>query len=74
MEDIKVGKLRRELKNSGYKNCFQEISIQQQGIMRGDKMVIPKTLIVDVLHAAHLGHPGRGKMTRQVRLSWWWPK
>ena len=65
MEDNKVGKLRKELESSGYKECFQELSIQEGVIMRGEIMVIPKTLRPDVLQES---------MTRQLRLSWWWPK
>ena len=39
--------------------------------MRGDRMVILKA---DVPEAAHLGHPGKESMTRQLRLSCWWPR
>ena len=42
--------------------------------MRGDRVVISQTLIVDTLDAAQLGHPGRESMTRQLRTSCWWPK
>ena len=74
VEDIKQGKLRKELGDSGFKECFSELSIQKEVVMRGDRVVIPKTLKVDVLEAAHLGHPGKESMTRQLRLSCWWPR
>ena len=42
--------------------------------MRGDRILIPKALRADVLQAAHMGHPGKESMTRQLRRSCWWPK
>ena len=74
VEDIKQGRLQKELGDSGYKECFQELSVQEGGVMRGDRIVIPKSLKADVLQAAHLGHPGKDSMTRQLRLSCWWPR
>ena len=53
MEDNKVGKLKKELESSGYKECFQELSIQEGVIMRGEIMVIPKTLRPDVLQGKY---------------------
>ena len=52
MEDIRHGRLRKELGHSGYKECFQELSVQEEVVMRGDRMVIPRTLRADVLEAA----------------------
>ena len=40
--------------------------------MRGDRLIIPKTLRVGVLEAAHHGHPGQQSMTRQMRGTCWW--
>ena len=74
MEDIKQGRLRKELESSGYKDCFQELSVHEKVIMRGDRILIPKALRADVLQAAHMGHPGKESMTRQLRRSCWWPK
>ena len=73
-EDITRGRLRKELGHSGYKECFQELSMQDGVVMRGDRVVIPRTLRADVLEAAHLGHPGKECMIRQLRLSCWWPR
>ena len=74
VEDINKGKLRKGLGHSGYKECFQELSMQEGVVMRGDRVVIPKTLRTDVLEAAHMGHPGKEGMIRQMRLSCWWPR
>ena len=74
VEDIRQGRLRKELGHSGYKECFQELSVQEGVVMRGDRVVIPRTLRADVLEAAHLGHPGKDSMIRQLRLSCWWPR
>ena len=49
MEDIKHGRLRKGLESSGYKECFQELSVHEDVIMREDRIVIPKALRADVL-------------------------
>ena len=74
VEDIKKGRLREELRSSGYKECFQELSVHEDMLMRGDRVVIPRSLRADVLQAAHLGHPGKESMIRQLRQSCWWPR
>ena len=67
MEDIMVEKLRKQLENSGYRECFQELNVKKEVIMRGERMVIPMRLWPDVLQAAHPGHPGRESMTKQIK-------
>ena len=71
-EDIKKGSLRKGLREEGYKECFTELSVQKAEIMRGERLIIPKTLRVRVLEAVHQGHPGQQSMTRQIRQSCWW--
>ena len=66
MEDIKQGRLRKELENSGFKECVQELSVQEEVLMRGERLVIPKTRRADVLQAAHMGYPGMECMTDQA--------
>ena len=70
-EDIRKGRLWKELRD--YKDCFLELSIQEGAILRGDKIIIPKSLRAGVLEAAHQGHPGKESMTRQMRQLCWWP-
>ena len=73
VESIKTGRLQKDLASSGFKECFHELSVQDGIVMRGDRIVIPRDLRPDVLEAAHLGHPGKESMIRQLRLSTWWP-
>ena len=72
-EDIKKGTLRKEDRLSRYKECFAELSTAAGMILRGEKLVLPKKLIPNVLEAAHEGHPGMESMLRQLRLGYWWP-
>ena len=73
LEDVKAGRLSGELKQTEYKNCFEELSMQDGILMKGDRLVIPNSLRPDVLEAAHMGHPGKDGMLRQLRKSTWWP-
>ena len=41
--------------------------------MRGEKLVLPKALVPDVLEVAHEGQPGMESMVRQLRQLYWWP-
>ena len=66
-EDVKKGSLRKGLREKGYTECFSELSVQEGVIMRGERLVIPKTLRIGVLEAAHQGHPRQQSMTRQIR-------
>ena len=71
-EDIRKGRLWKELRD--YKDCFWELSIQEGVILRGDRIVIPRSLRTGVLEAAHQGYPGKESMTRQIRQLCWWPR
>lgn len=42
-------------------------------IVRGSKLVIPKSLRQRLLELGHEGHPGRTKMQQRLRCSCWWP-
>ena len=72
-EDIKKGTLRKEDRMAKYKECFTELSCAAKVVMRGEKLVLPKALVPDVLEAAHEGHPGMESMLRQLRQMYWWP-
>ena len=65
-EDIAKGRLWKELGKEGYKECFQELSMQGGAILRGEKIVIPKSLRAGVLEVAHQGHLGKESMVRQI--------
>ena len=61
----------KELKS--FKECFKEISIMDNLIMRGNRFIIPREVRPDILAAAHEGHPGIVAMLRHLRQSVWWP-
>ena len=67
MEDIKKGTLRKEARVDKYRECFMELSTAAKMVVRGEKLVLPKALVPDVLEAAHEGHPGMEFMLRQLR-------
>jgi len=73
MEDIKKGTLRKEARVEKYRECFTKHSTVAKVLMRGQKLVLPKELIPDVLETTHEGHPGKKSMVRQLRQLYWWP-
>jgi transposase InsO family protein len=42
-------------------------------LLRGTKIVIPKSLRIQVLQLSHEGHPGETLMKRRLRTKVWWP-
>ncbi|XP_055905215.1 uncharacterized protein K02A2.6-like [Eupeodes corollae] len=42
-------------------------------LLRGSRLVIPKSLRSRVLELGHEGHPGETAMKRRLRLKVWWP-
>ena len=59
-----------------YRKVFHEISISDEGLlMRGEKIILPATLIEKAMRKAHQGsHPGMSSMKRRVRTHFWFPK
>ena len=75
MKHIENGqeKASKDLESLGYKHILKEMSKSVEGLLlKGDRLIIPKSLIANVLAAAHEGHPGREFMTKQLRESAWW--
>ena len=62
LEDVKKGSLRKEDRLAKYRECFPEVSTATGVIMRGEKLVLPTSLIPDVLEAAHGGYPEMDSM------------
>ena len=52
---------------------MDELSLQDGMVMRGERIVIPTKLRVDVIEAAYVGHPDKDRMLKQLRTSTWWP-
>ena len=73
MEDIKKGTIRKEARVAKYGECFIELSTAAKMVVRGEKLLLSKALVPEVLEAAHEGHPGMESMVRQLRQLYWWP-
>lgn len=50
-----------------------ELSAIGSILLRGNRIVIPKSLRPKVLELAHEGHPGESAMKRRLRSKVWWP-
>ena len=72
-EDIKKGALNTDRTKTDFAQCFNELSVHEEIIMRGERIIVPKKLRGDVIKAAHVGHPGKDRMLKQLRASTWWP-
>lgn len=57
-----------------FRMVSNELCEVQGVLLRGDRIVIPKSLRNSVLTAAHDGHPGITMMKNHLRSNVWWPK
>lgn len=57
-----------------YKVRSQELSIQQDCIVWGNRVILPKSLRMEVLQLLHGNHPGITAMKAIARSYVWWPK
>ena len=56
-------------------DCIKEELMEFNGIvLRGNRIVIPRSLRKRVLDLAHEGHPGMTSMKQKLRIKVWWPK
>lgn len=65
----------KELDNAftPYKRRDRELVLENNVIMWGHRMVIPKTLRKDLLDELHVAHMGTIKMKALARSYFWWP-
>lgn len=42
-------------------------------VVRGSRLIVPRSLRDRMLNLAHEGHPGRTKMQQRLRQTCWWP-
>lgn len=42
-------------------------------VVRGSRLIVPKSLRARMLNLSHEGHPGRTKMQQRLRQTCWWP-
>ena len=73
VQDVHKGVLRDKLNKTTYKQVFKELSVVDNMLLLGDRIVIPEKLRPDILALAHEGHPGRVSMLQQIREDMWWP-
>ena len=72
-EDLTQGKrCRKEL--SSFRGVFDELSCIDGFILRGQKLVIPKSLQTDVIGLGHECHLGGEKTVKLIRETRWFPK
>ncbi|XP_062538768.1 uncharacterized protein K02A2.6-like [Armigeres subalbatus] len=57
-----------------YRVIAQELCQVGNVLMRGDRIVVPKSLRDKVLSLAHEGHPGVRMMKNHLRVAVWWPR
>lgn len=56
-----------------YSAFRSELSFINGLVMRGSKLIVPKSLWYRMLMLAHEGHPGQSSMKRRLRDRCWWP-
>ena len=56
-----------------YLSVAGELTIENNLLMRGSRIVIPSSLRKDVLNKIHAGHQGITKCRERTRQSVWWP-
>ena len=57
-----------------YLSVKNEVFVLGKLVMRGTRIVIPRSLRSEVLRLAHEGHQGIVKMKNRLRTKVWWPK
>ena len=57
----------------GYKNVFPELSIADELILRGSRIVVPTKLRQKVIEIAHEGHQGQVRTKQLLRAHVWFP-
>ena len=56
-----------------YQQCWSELSVEQQCVLRGIRIVIPTKGRKAVMDLLHEGHPGGTRMKALARSFVWWP-
>lgn len=57
-----------------YRLFETELCFSGNILLRGTKLVIPKSLRKQTLDLAHIGHPAATAMKKRIRAKVWWPK
>lgn len=56
-----------------WKCILDEISVKNGILLRGDRLIVPKTLRNKIIEEAHKGHLGIIKTKNRLRDCFWWP-
>ena len=62
------------LKGRAYWSCRDEISVIDNVLLKGDRIIIPQTMQQSVLQKLHMGHLGIEKIRRLARSAVFWPR
>ena len=57
-----------------FSKILQELCVQNNILLKNDKIVLPKTLHKKALSLVHQNHWGIQKTKQMIRKSFWWPK
>lgn len=58
---------------TAYKAVKSELTVLGKLVLRGTRLVIPKSYQAKILQLGHLGHQGIVKTKRKLRTKVWWP-
>ena len=56
-----------------YKGVFEELSVVNEMVLRGSRIVVPESLQCRMVKLAHDGHQGLVKSKRLLRAKVWFP-
>ena len=71
--DVQRGRLRKELRTSDYNAVFSELTYTKGLLLKGDRLLIPRSLYGRVISVAHEGHQGEDRTIRNIRERNWFP-
>ncbi|XP_058816593.1 uncharacterized protein K02A2.6-like [Topomyia yanbarensis] len=79
-DDNEIQKIRQALYDDNWDHTLKgfvpfksELCLVKHILLRKNKIVIPYSLRATVLQLSHVGHPGKEKMKRRLRVAVWWP-
>ncbi|XP_058816531.1 uncharacterized protein K02A2.6-like [Topomyia yanbarensis] len=80
-DDNEIQKIRQALYDDNWDHTLKgfvpfksELCLVKHILLRKNKIVIPYSLRATVLQLSHVGHPGKEKMKRRLRVAVWWPR
>ena len=74
MEDVARGRLSEKVKKTPYGKVFDELTVCEGALLKGDRVVVPPRLTQRVIELAHESHGlGETKTIRYLRERVWFP-